>query len=209
MQAGPLRRGSMITSVNTRANISMQGRTIADLAADRGLPWAEAVLDFLVEEGNEREWSSLPWTRTTVRRKLTLPWMKFGDRRWSAGSVGAGLDDPTRAPTGSYPKILGQYVRDEEDHPARRRGAKDDVGRSGSGGSSGPWGGLPRATLPIWWSSISIGSTRSVPTRDPMPWRWAWSMCGVNGQQVVRDAEYTGALPGRFLRGSGELAEGR
>ena len=192
--------GSMITSVNTRANIPMQGRTIADLAADRGKPWAEAVLDFLVEEGNAGM-VFFAMDEDNVRRKLTLPWMKFG--------TDAGVRDPSAPGSmthprtyGSYPKILGQYVRDEQVIPI------EDAVRKMTSAIADRVGLIDRGRIaPGYFADLVVFDADRINEVGTYTRPHALSVgvehVWVNGRQVVRDAEYTGALPGRFLRGPG------
>ncbi len=194
--------GALITSVNTRENLDMQGKTLADLAEARGKPWAEATLDFLAEEGNAGM-VYFAMSEENVRRKLQLPWMKFG--------TDAGIRDPTSPggmthprTYGTYPKILGQYVRDEgvislED--AIRKATQAVARRVGLEGRG--------ELAPGYFADLVVFDPATI--REVGSYTRPHALAEgvrhllVNGSFVIEAGEYTGAKPGRFLRGPGAV----
>ena len=196
--AGP--EGSLITSVNTRANLAMQGRTLADLAEARGKPWPEATLDFLVEEGNAGM-VYFAMSEDNVRRKLTLPWMKFGTDAGIRDPDGGGAMTHPRT-YGTYPKILGQYVRDEGVIPI------EDAVRKASSAVADRVGLVDRGrVVPGAFADLAIFDPATIAERGtytrPHAAPSGMVHVFVNGRAVLRDGVYTGTRPGRFLRGPG------
>jgi len=197
--AGP--EGAMIVGVSD-ANRDLVGASLADLAERRGKPWAEAVIDLLVEEGNA-SMVYFAMSDENVRAKLRLPWIKIGSD--------AGARDPERASGmthprtyGTYPRILGQYVREEgvltlEEAVRKMTSAVTDrVGLVRRGQVREGW----FADLVVF----DAETIREVTTyTDPHRLSEGVVHLLVNGVPVLLGGERTGALPGRFLRGPGAV----
>ncbi|MDT8342410.1 MAG: D-aminoacylase [Longimicrobiales bacterium] len=192
--------GAMIVGVSRHENRALVGKTLADLAEARGRPWAEAVLDLLVEEGNVGM-VYFAMDEANVRDLLRQPWIKFGSD--------AGVWDPARAEGmthprayGTYPRILGRYVREEgvltlEDAVRKMTSAvADRVGLAGRGTvRAGYYADL------VVFDAETVAETATFT--DPHRLARGVVHLFVNGTAVLRDGAYTGARPGRFLRGPG------
>jgi len=194
--------GAMIVGVSDR-NRDLIGATLADLADRRGLPWAEAVIDLLIDEGNAGM-VYFAMSDENVRKKLRQPWIKIGSD--------SGVRDPTTAigmthprTYGTYPRILGLYVREEgviglEEAVRKMTSAVTDrVGLNERG--------LLRegyfADLVIF-DSERIGEVTTYT--DPHRLSRGIEHVLVNGVPVMVDGELTDARPGRFLRGPGAVS---
>jgi dihydroorotase/N-acyl-D-amino-acid deacylase len=191
--------GAMMVGLSSK-NSHLTGLTLADLAESRGVPWAEAVLDLLVEEGNVGM-VYFAMSDENVAALLGRPWMKFGSD--------AGIHDPATArgmthprAYGTYPRILGRYVREEGRLPL-----EDAVRKMTSAVADRV--GLDRR------GQIREGFFADVVVFDPEeigevatftdPHRFSRGVVHlfVNGEAVLRDGSFTGASPGRFLPGPG------
>jgi N-acyl-D-amino-acid deacylase len=194
--------GSMIVGVSRR-NADLVGATLADLAERRGKPWAEAVVDLLVEEGNAGM-VYFAMSEENVRKKLRLPWIKIGSDAGSRDpATASGMTHPRGY--GTYPRILGLYVRDEgvlglEEAVRKMTSAvADRVGLAERGlVRKGYFADL------VLFDPETIGEEASYT--DPHRLSVGIENVLVNGVPVVRYGELTGALPGRFLRGPGAVA---
>jgi len=196
--------GAMIVGVSP-ANRDLVGASLADLATRRGKPWAEAVIDLLVEEGNA-SMVYFAMSDENVRKKLAIPWIKIGSD--------AGARDPERASGmthprayGTYPRILGQYVREEgvvplEDAIRKMTSAvMDRVGLKERG--------LVREGYFADLVLFDAERIREVTTyTDPHRLSEGVVHLLVNGVPVIEDGRMTGAMPGRFLRGPGAVPSG-
>jgi len=196
--------GAMIVGVSA-SNRDLVGATLADLAERRGKPWAEAVIDLLIEEGNA-SMVYFAMSDPNVRRKLQVPWIKIGSD--------SGARDPSRASGmthprtyGTYPRILGQYVREEgviplEDAIRKMTSAVTDrVGLEGRGLlREGYFADL------VLFDADRIGEVTTYT--DPHRLSEGVVHVLVNGVPVMLDGELTDARPGRFLRGPGALPGG-
>jgi dihydroorotase/N-acyl-D-amino-acid deacylase len=192
--------GAMIVGVSEPENRDLIGRTLAELAERRARPWAEAVLDLLVEEGNVGM-VYFAMDEANVRELLRQPWMKFGSDSgvWDPETA-EGMTHPRGY--GTYPRILGRYVRDEgvlgleeairkmTSAVADRVGLRDrGLVREGH-----------RADLVVF---DEAGIAEVASFTDPHRLSQGVRYLFVNGIAVIRQGAYTGALPGRFLRGPG------
>ncbi len=174
-------------------NLRWEGHTLGELIDDSGKEPVDALCDLLLDEDlrtNEvTPGPNLPGTR----RFLQHPGAMIG-----TDSVFVGAR-PSPRTYGSYPRILGQFVRDEallglEDAvarmtsmPAARLGLRDrGVIRDGA-----------VADLVIFDpATVRSGATIDDPTRDPE----GIETVIVAGQLVVDGGQPTGARPGRGLR---------
>ncbi|MEJ2538430.1 MAG: D-aminoacylase [Gemmatimonadota bacterium] len=191
--------GAMMVGLSS-ANRELTGHTLAELAEMRGTPWAEAVLDLLVEEGNVGM-VYFAMSEENVEELLTLPWMKFGSD--------SGVHDPKNATGmthprgyGTYPRILGRYVRDEGVLPLEEAVRKmtsavaDRVGLEARG--------LLREG---WYADVVVFDPATIAEvatfTEPHQLSRGVRHLFVNGEGVIREGRFTGASPGRFLRGPG------
>jgi len=179
------------------------GRSLGDVARERHRPPEETAMDLVVQNGGDVSVSYASMSEDNVRRKIALPWVSFGS---DAGSL-APVDPWTRSGThprayGNVARLLARYVRDQ--HVITLQEA---VRRLAS---------LPAANLgirrrgslrPGYYADIVVFDPDSVQDHATFeqPHQFATGMRDVfvNGVQVLRDGEHTGATPGRVVRGPG------
>jgi N-acyl-D-amino-acid deacylase len=181
----------------------LQGRTLADVAAERGAHPADVAMDLVIEDGSRVGTAYVLMSEENVRRKIALPWVSFGSDAEAPAAEGVFLRTSTHPRAyGTFARLLGRYVRDEGLVPlaeAIRRLT-----------------GLPAANLGLAGRGLlEPGHFADVAVFDPAriadhatfddPHRYATGMVHVfvNGEQVVEDGEHTGARPGRVVRGPG------
>ncbi len=191
--------GALIVGVSS-ANADLIGATLDELAERRGKPWAEAVIDLLIEEGNAGM-VYFAMSDDNVREKLRQPWIKIGsDAGARDPATATGMTHPRAY--GTYPRILGLYVRDEgviglEDAVRKMTSAvMDRVGLEARG--------LVREG---YFADIVVFDPETIDEvttyTDPHQLSTGVSHVLVNGVPVMLDGELTDARPGRFLRGPG------
>ncbi|HEY5564813.1 MAG TPA: amidohydrolase family protein, partial [Rhodothermia bacterium] len=141
-----------------------------------------------------------------VRRKIALPWVAFDSDAESAGQGGVFTNwNPHPRAYGNFARLLGKYVREEQVVPL-----KEAIRRLTS---------FPAKNLRIQRrGSLQAGNFADVVIFDPNtiidhatydePRQYATGMLHVfvNGEQVLREGEHTGALPGRVVRGPGYVS---
>jgi N-acyl-D-amino-acid deacylase len=170
-----------------------ESSSLADVMRETGKDAVDAICDLLLAEDlRVAQVTSGPWSET-------LPHFV----RHPVGMVGTDStflgEKPSPRTYGSFPRILGQFVRDEQllsleeavrkmtSAPATRLGIADR--------------GLLRDGLAADLVVFDAARVRSNATYDePRRYPDGIEYVAVNGQLVVDAAAHTGALPGRALR---------
>ncbi|NPV70070.1 MAG: D-aminoacylase [Firmicutes bacterium] len=184
--------GIMITAVKTPANRQFEGAIVTDAAAQVGKTPAEFVFDLLLEEECAVSMAAMLGSEENVRLGLQ-------HRLGMVGTDGLLGGKPHPRVGGSYPRILGRYVREEgvislpqairkmTGFPATRLGL-DDRGLIKPGYA---------ADLVLFDpSSVMDRNTFTEPRLPPLGIRYVL----VNGVPVLADGELTGQRAGRVLR---------
>jgi len=182
------------------------GKTLADVAEIRGTDPLTTAMDIMVEDGSRIETVRFTMSEENIRRKMALPWVSFCSDSGSMAPEEPFLQfHPHPRAYGSFARFLGRYVREEKIVPlaeAIRRLSK-----------------LPATNLRLEGrGELRPGNFADVVVFDPEriidratfenPHQLAEGVVHVfvNGGQVIRDGEHTGATPGRFVRGPGYRA---
>ncbi len=193
----------ILIGFNTDSLKYLQGKTLAEIAAMRGTSPGETVMDLIIDDGSNVSAVFFSMSEDNLRKEIAIPWMSFGSDGQSMAPEGVFLNSATHPRAyGNFARLLGKYVRDEtiitlEDavyrlttHPATnlkldRRGALKV--------------GYYAAVLVFDPAKVQDHST----FEDPHQLSTGMSHVFVNGVQVLRDGEHTGAMPGRVVRGPG------
>ena len=183
----------------------LTGKTLAEVAARRGKSAEETAMDLVVEDDSRVGTVYFIMSEGNVRKKIALPWVSFCSDAGSLAPKGAFLrSNPHPRAYGSFARLLGKYVREEKVIPL-----EEAVRRLTS---------LPAENLEIRRRGmLRKGHFADVVVFDPgkvrdhatfaKPHRYSTGMVHVfvNGIQVLKDGEHTGATPGRVVRGPGWL----
>ena len=181
----------------------LTGKTLGEVARQRGKPPEEVAADLIVEDGTRIQVVYFSMSDDNVKREIGLPWMSFGADAASQAPEGVFLKSSTHPRAyGNVARLLGHWVRDE--HAAT---LQDAIRRLTS---------LPATNLAIkqrGW--LKPGYYADVVVFDPAtirdnatyakPQQLATGVDDVfvNGVQVLKDGVHTGATPGRVVRGPG------
>lgn len=193
--------GSRIASVSNPDHIRFVGRTLAEVADERETDWVEAAMDLVLRDRSRVGMIYFAMDEDNVRRKLTLPWMKFGTDGSAWNPARAGGQPHPRA-YGTYARILGRYVRDEGVLPL------EDAVRKSSWAVADRIGLADRGLVAEgFYADLAIFDPERIAERSTFeqPHQLATGMVHVfvNGVAVIRGGEATEARPGRFVRGPG------
>ena len=181
----------------------LTGRTLAEVAAERGTSPEETAIDLVIEDDNRVGTVYFLMSEENVRRQIELPWVSFGSDAESMEPVGVFLQwNPHPRAYGNFARLLGHYTRDEG-----LITLAEAVRRLTS---------LPADNLRIRdRGRLEAGSFADVVVFDAAtiedhatfsePHQLATGMVHVfvNGTPVLADGEHTGATPGRVVRGPG------
>jgi dihydroorotase/N-acyl-D-amino-acid deacylase len=199
--AGP--DGVVPIGLRQPANRECNGRRLSEIAADRGQHWLDAAMDLLVSEGQRVGTVYFLMSEENVAEQLRQPWITIGTDAGGVDPAWAAERGPTHPRAyGSYPRILGRYVRDE-----RVLGLEEAV-RKMSSAVAARLGlrdrGLLRRGLHADVVVLDPAAIRDVATfEDPHRLSEGVRDVWINGERVLRDGAHTGATPGRVLHGPG------
>ena len=179
------------------------GKTLGEVARERGQRPEEVVADLIVADGSRVQVAYFSMNDANVARETRLPWMSFGSDASSQANEGVFMLSSTHPRAyGNFARVLGKFARDE------RTVTLADAVRKLSG--------LPAANLGIARrGTVKVGNYADLAIFDPAkigdtatfakPQSYAVGMrhVFVNGMQVLKDGEHTGAKPGRVVAGPG------
>ncbi len=179
------------------------GKTLAEVSTERGTAPDETLMDLIVEDNSRIFTMYFCMAEDNLRKQIKHPWVSFCSDAESQAPEGVFLKtNPHPRAYGSFARLLGKYVRDEQiislEEAVRRLTT------------------LPAANLKIKErGALKQGYFADVVVFDPAkvqdyatpdkPHQYSTGMVHVfvNGQQVLKDGEHTGAKPGRVVRGPG------
>jgi N-acyl-D-amino-acid deacylase len=181
----------------------LTGKTLGEVARMRGKSPEETAMDLVVLDDSRVQSVYHLMSEDNVERQLFLPWMSFGSDGSAIAPEGAFLNaSPHPRAYGNVARLLGRYVRDQ-----RVLSLEEAVRRLTS---------LPAENLKLRRrGKLEAGYFADVVVFDPatitdhatyeQPHQYATGVqhVFVNGVQVLRDGEHTGATPGRVVRGPG------
>jgi N-acyl-D-amino-acid deacylase len=182
----------------------LTGKSLAEVARMRGKSPEETAIDLVVEDGSRVGTAYFLMDEANVRRQTALSWMAFGSDAESQAPEGVFLKSATHPRAyGNVARLLGKYVRDEKtttlqdavrrltSFPAANLGLKDR-------------GALKTGYL----ADIAIFDPQTIADRAtfdrPQVYATGMRHVLVNGVQVLKDGEHTGATPGRAIWGRGK-----
>lgn len=178
-----------------------EGWRLDRIAADRGRPWAETLVDLVLAEEARVGKITFGMSEANVAMQLRRPWVVIGsDAEAYDPAATRGLAHPRAY--GTFPRILGKYVRDEGVLTL------EDAVRRMSWGVAARLGIQDRGLLqPGMFADVVLFDPATIADRATYerPHQVAVGVREVlvNGASVWRDGRATGALPGRALRGAG------
>jgi len=195
--------GVLIGSVVNRDLESSQGKRMSEIAEEQKKDPLDALLDFILADHGQTGAIYFMMSEEDMRAAMRSPFVSFCTDSGSRATDGplAGSKSHPRG-WGSYPRILGRYVRDEKlltletaihkmtGVPATRVGLKDR--------------GLLRVGM---FADITVFDPKTVIDRatfeSPNQFPVGIEYVLVNGQVSVDKGERTSALAGQVIRGPG------
>jgi len=177
------------------------GKTLAEVAAARGVSPEDAAIDLVIEDDSEVRVAYFLMSEDNVKRQITLPWVGFGSDSDAPAPEGVFLEssDHPRA-YGNFARLLRKYVRD--DHVITLQEAIRKLTE------------LPAANLSLQHRGrLAVGYFADVVIFDPatiqdhstyeQPHQLASGVqdVWVNGIRAVKEGAATRLASGRFIRG--------
>jgi N-acyl-D-aspartate/D-glutamate deacylase len=195
--------GTLMSGFKNEALRPLGGKTLREVAELRGVTPAEAAIDLVIEDGSRVEVIYFLMTEENVVKQIKLPYMSFGSDAGSPAPEGIFLEfSPHPRAYGNFARLLGRYVRDE--HAIALAEAVHRL----SGLTADKLRLVDRGYLrPGYFADVVVFDPATIADRatfaDPHQYSVGVEQVWVNGVQVLRDGEHTGATPGRVVRGPG------
>jgi N-acyl-D-amino-acid deacylase len=179
------------------------GKTLAEVAAARKTSPEDTIIDLVIADGSRVETAYFLMSEDNVRKTVKLPYVALGSDAEASAPEGLFLNSSTHPRAyGNFARFLGRYVRDE-----KLITLPDAIYRLT---------GLPAKNLklrgrgllkPGYFADITVFDPATIADKasyaQPMQYAVGVSDVFVNGVQVLRNGEHTGAKPGQVVRGPG------
>jgi N-acyl-D-amino-acid deacylase len=202
LQAGSPDRILLVGFKNDKLK-PLTGKTLGEVARMRRKPPEETAMDLIVEDGSRISTVYFSQSPENLRKKIALPWVSLCSDSASLATEGLFLKSSVHPRAyGSFARLLGKFVREE------KLISLDEAIRKMTG--------LPAGNLRLdRRGMLKKGYFADVVVFDPEkikdhatfeePHQYATGMVHVfvNGVQVLKDGDHTGATPGRVVRGPG------
>ena len=191
----------LISRLTQPENRQYAGKRLSEIAAARGKDWIETMMELVLTEHNRVETTYFLMDEANVRLNLSQPWIKIGT---DAGGIDPanfqGLVHPRAL--GTFPRILGRYVRDEQLMPL------EEAVRKMTSATATRLSIHDRGLLkPGMFADVVVFDPATIIDKatyeQPLQLSVGVRDVFVNGVDVVRGGVHTGAKPGRIVRGPG------
>jgi N-acyl-D-amino-acid deacylase len=186
----------------------LAGRTLADVARERGTSGEDTVIDLILEDDSRVGAAYFLMSEENVELGLKQPWVTLGSDAASSAAEGVFLKSSTHPRAyGNFARFLGHYVRDRGLMPL-----EEGIHRL-TGLPARYWKLRDRGCLqPGCHADIVVFDPATIADHatfdQPRQYATGVGDVFVNGVQVLRDGEHTGATPGRVVRGPGWTGHG-
>ena len=181
----------------------LTGKTLAEVAGLKKLSPAETIIYLVVNDNSPVESMFFLMTEDNIKKQIALPWVSFGSDEQSLAPEGVFLkSNPHPRAYGNVSSLLGKYIREEKIIPL-----EEAIRKLTS---------LPATNMkvkkrgllkPGYFADVVVFDPNTIIDHatytKPHQYSTGVSDVFVNGKQVLKDGEHTGAMPGRVVRGPG------
>jgi N-acyl-D-amino-acid deacylase len=179
------------------------GKKLAEVMQIRGTDAEDTLIDLVIEDGTRVGTIYFLMSEDNIALKIKQPWLSFGSDSDALAPEGEFLkSNPHPRAYGTFARLLGHYVREKnvisvqeavrrltslpaENLKLKQRGALK--------------AGYAADIVVFNPNTITDNATFAKPHQLASGVEHVW----VNGQQVLKNGEHTGALPGQVVRGPG------
>jgi N-acyl-D-amino-acid deacylase len=193
----------ILAAFGTNALKPLTGKSLGEVARMRGKSPEDTAIDLVIEDDGATGAIYFLMSEENIRKGIAQPWVSFGSDAESPATEGVFLkSNPHPRAYGNVARLLHKYVREEN-----VISLQEAVRRLTS---------LPARNLKIdrrgllqpgYFADVVVFDPDSVSDHatfeKPHQYSTGVSDVFVNGVQVLRDGEHTGAKPGRVVRGPG------
>ncbi len=178
----------------------LTGKTLGEVARMRNKSPEDTAMDLVVEDNSRIGTIYFLMSEDNVRTQVKLPWISFASDEDTVGNEGVFLKSSHHPRAfGNFARVYAKYVRDE-----KLMTLEEAIRKMTS---------LPATNLGIakrghleagYFADVVVFDPSTIQDHatfeKPMQYATGVSQVFVNGVQVIRDGEHTGAKPGRVVR---------
>ena len=194
-------QGTLLLAFKNPALKPLVGKTLADVAQQRGISPEEAAMQLIVEDDSPVGVAYFLMSEDNIRREVALPWVSFGSDADAPAPEGVFLasGEHPRA-YGNFARVLAEYARDEKlltvQEAVRRLSA------------------FPAQTLSLtgrgrlrkgYFADVVVFDPNTIQDHatyeEPHQLATGVENVWINGLQALRDGQATRVASGRFVRG--------
>jgi N-acyl-D-amino-acid deacylase len=193
----------LLVGFKTEALKPLTGRTLADVADERGVSPEEAAIDLVIEDHSRVGTVYFLMSEDNIARKIRQPWVSFGSDGESLAPEGVFLkSNPHPRAYGNFSRLLGRYVREQKVISLSEAIRRLTL--------------LPATNLslrnrgrlaPGYFADVVVFDADKITDRatfaEPHQLATGMQHVLVNGQAVLENGQHTGQTPGRVVRGPG------
>ena len=179
------------------------GKTLAETAKLLGKSPEETAMDLIIRDSTRVGVAYFLMNEVNVKKQVTIPWVSFGSDEASYTTEGVFLKSNAHPRAyGNFSRVIGKYSRDE-----KLMTLPEAIRKLAN---------LPAKHLKLQKrGELKVGNYADIVIFNPAkvkdnatyekPHQYAEGMIHVfvNGKQVLKDGEHTGAKPGQFVKGPG------
>lgn len=185
------------------------GKTLAAIARERGTSPEDTAIDLIIEDNHRIGTAYFLMSEENIELGLKQPWVSLGSDAESSAPEGVFLKSSTHPRAyGNVARFLGHYVRDR-----KLMSLEEGIHRL-TGLPATNWKLKDRGCLRVGCHADIVvfdpaGIADHATYERPQQYASGVSDVFVNGVQVLRGGEHTGATPGRVVRGPGWVPPAR
>jgi N-acyl-D-amino-acid deacylase len=194
-------QGTLLLQFKNPALKPLVGKTLAEVARQRGKSPEDTAIDLVIEDGTRVGVAYFLMSEDNVRRETALPWVSFGSDEAAPAPQGVFLKSNAHPRAyGNFARLLAKYVRDEHalSLPEAIRKLSAQPARNLSLSNRG----MLKAG---YFADIVIFDPKTIQDHatytKPHQLATGVSYVLVNGKIALKDGVATGAHSGRFVRG--------
>lgn len=183
----------------------LTGKTLAEVARMRGKDPVETIMDLVLEDQSRIGTIYFLMSEENIKNQIRQPWVSFGSDAASMATEGVFIKSSTHPRSyGNFTRLMGKYVRDE-----KVISLAEAIRRLS---------GLPATNLELdhrgflkagMFADVVVFDPQTIADRatfeNPHQYSVGVRDVFVNGIQVLKDGEHTGAKPGKALWGPGKI----
>ncbi len=181
------------------------GKTLAEVAKLRNEDYTDTIMNLVLEDQSRVGTVYFMMSEENIKKQINLPWVSFGSDAGSMPAESVFLKSSTHPRAyGNFARLLGKYVREEKVIPL-----EEAIRRLT---------GLPATNLELdrrgflkdgYFADVVVFDPKTIADRatfeQPHQFAVGVKHVFVNGAQVLKDGEHTGAKSGRALWGPGKI----